>query len=226
MPEAHRESAVPQEEREKTKVSKLYFLIHPGYSLICDIREGEIESTVGLSLVNKKELEKYQNLLDAYVAKAEEIKNNKTELVFLFLSEDREFIRDVKDKVKDKSDAGFKILDDMLFTAIHKMKQILGRRFIVLTEDSSIKKEEKMKTKKTIKSIAEDNEHLKEITGAMRGIAAGRGYWWDETVASEAFGEYWDACVQDGSQNLKKALKLSNEPYIREGLTDVLWEQK
>lgn len=87
------------------------------------------------------------------------------------------------------------------FTKLQDLKKILGKRFIVLSSDFDVFWDEE--AMKTIKDLAKQ-----------------RGYFFDENVLSEAYGETLGVCVDNVAQNMNETGGFKNKTIIRPELTD------
>jgi len=83
---------------------------------------------------------------------------------------------------------------------IERIKKILGKRAVVLMDrlDFFDEKEARFKLKKVLNS---------------------RGYYFDENVLSEAYGETLGCCVDDAAEGLNREEKLSKKTVIKIDLT-------
>ncbi|MCL5010919.1 MAG: hypothetical protein M1127_01775 [Patescibacteria group bacterium] len=219
MPKYHGEQ-IPNKEQEKIKVSKLHFLIHPGYELIEAAKAGD-------DLV-KQDLTKYKKLLDSYITEALKIKEKNTELLLLFLSENRDFLKGLN---REKNKFNFELISMILFETIDALREILGSRLIVIAENVPPLSIYAIPSRwrdylKMIRTVTYQNKKSTDMIKAVKQIAKERGFYWDENVESEAYGEYRDICVKEGAKNLQRMFVLKKEPIIREELTDIAWDEK
>ena len=86
--------------------------------------------------------------------------------------------------------------------AVKKIKEILGKRAVVMTESFHVRNSEA------------DVEKLTKI-------ALARGYEFDKNVLSEAYGETLACCVKEGAENLNRKVDLKEVTEIDSKLTDV-----
>lgn len=164
------------ENKEKKKISKIHFLIHPGY------------------LSDEKYESKYNQLLERYIEKAKDLKDD--ELMFAFPATN--LIGELKNDIKENK---------LYMRTLKTLKDVLGDRLIVLAEGFNF-----------VYDIDENVggpafEKMKRITEA-------RGFTFDRDVFSEAYGEMLPYCVVDGAKNLSRAGKLRRKTVVKTELTD------
>lgn len=164
--------------KEPIKVSKLHFLIHPGF--LTDPQDFDEEPIY----------EDWWQVLDIYLEHSKTIPKNELVLVFLHSSQDR-FVKDAKEHKP-------------YVEKIRQMRKVLGRRMIVFSGDWDIF----------------EKEDIQALSGVIENIANGRGYRLSKDVSSEAYGETLGVCVEEGANNLNRALGLIKKTVIQPYLTE------
>lgn len=172
----HTEKQMFNNEKIPQKINKIYFLVHPGF--LSDERT---------KITEDDETSIYHELLDKYINEA---KNLKDDEIMIALTHTL--------KNNYKSDIEF---DMQYITNLQKLKNILGKRLIVLSSDFD---------------FFNDNEAML----AIKNLARQRGYTFGENVLSEAYGETLGACVDRIAQNLNETGNFVNKTKIRPELTD------
>lgn len=94
-----------------------------------------------------------------------------------------------------------KKLDKPYVQTIEKIKSILGDRVIVLMDRLDFFQEE-------------------EVRDKLKRVLTARGYYFDENVLSEAYGETLGCCVDDAAESFNRGEKLNNKTIVKIDLTD------
>jgi len=94
-----------------------------------------------------------------------------------------------------------KLLNEAYFTTAEKIKEILGRRAIVFSGNF-------------------DSLNPKTDFQKLKDMAASRGYYFDQAVALDAYGERLKKCVRKGAKNIGAGLGLKNSSDLRPELSD------
>lgn len=167
-----------------TKISKIEFLIHPGFQSM-DFGHGGIGDLATHGHVENP----YDALLNMYVEHAKSLKQD--ELMVAFTNLEAMSLRKV---------------EPMYLNVFQQIKQILGKRFIILgarqrifTETIGYEKAEGFKT--------------------LKKIARARGFTFDKNITTEAFGEMLDGCVEAAANYLNTTGRLRKKTTIVPELT-------
>ncbi len=158
----------------KTEITNIHFLIHPGYELRYDYNP------------------EFFPLAESYVEKAKTLKPDEL-MVFFAPVPPTSFPKEVK-------------ADQEKYVEVaNRIREILGRRLIVLSsqgETSSLYK--------------------KLIWNKIKTIAEKRGFVFTKNLTAEAYGEYLGVCVSRAAENMHQASGMSaeNPITIRAELTD------
>jgi len=173
----------PNMERKENpiKISKIHFLVHPGFS--SDYRTDDALSSA------KDVPEENNKLLNRYIGQAENLKEKEDEIMVALTHAS-------KSELKKDSKENF-----LYFKKLEEIRDILGRRLIVLSDNFDIFEGE-------------------ETMLAVKKLAKARGYVFDENVLSEAYGEALGACVDEAAQNLNLTGNLKHKTKIRPELSD------
>lgn len=195
------------ETKEKKKISKIHFLIHPGFDFI------ENPQLVG-------------DLLLAFLKKAETLKEDELMFAFPWLDKDKKNIR----WGSLKSDANEKTMvrtieNDMIklgyvepyLKTLQVIKKILGKRLIVISDPEN----SDPSSPDFYKGGILDPDATHQYWNKMVRLANARGYYFDSSVESEAYGEFCNKCVAIGAGNLNLAGKLNKKTIIVPELTEL-----
>lgn len=168
-------------ETEKLRVGKVHLLIHPG----------TLTSYFELGRMLEK-VDKYSELLDRYVEKAETVAQTPDEIMVIFVPHSKEKIK--TNIAEERAD----------LTKLQMIKRILGRRAIFISDNHN--------------PVFHESRSVMEL---VKKIASTRGYQIENTVASEAYGEWLHACVTAGAVQLNEAANWQNKTTVRPELTDL-----
>ena len=183
--------------RKPIEVSRIHFLIHPGYMSLPETRE---------EFVNEpKAIEEYKELFDKYFKKARSLANNELMFVFMPLT-----ITDLKQNKK---------INDFIYIKLSELKDILQQRGIFLTDHVNKTIVTGDPEEYYEKDQGEKILH-KQFSDMMR-VAKARGYTLTPEVESEAYGEMLSTCVDIGASNIQSKLGLIKPTTIRTALTDM-----
>ncbi len=172
---------------EKPKhIKKIQFLIHPGF-----ISDPNLED-VTASQRDAGFMRPAEELMDKYIEEAKTL--GEDELVFAFLDSSN---GQIKSHIQN---------DELYICKINELRDILGRRFIVLSGVD----------------YHDFFDSPQEIFDDARRIAKARGYEFDTDTITEAYGECMNVCVEAGAIAFNRAggfkeptkikIKLTNEP--------------
>lgn len=200
LPEIARAEMADPEKEKTTPVSKIHFLMHPGY--ITDANHDPLDPHP----IGPEELGDYAVISKRYQAKAEEVKNRAGEIMVAFLHKPGKQFRQEYKSPSDYRQA-------QLYTQIiEDLKKILGNRLIVLSQDFNIVKD----PQKDLNALAE----AREAWQAIIRIAQAKGYTISKAVEKEAYGEWLAECVLYGAGNLDLANELTGKTVVRPKLTE------
>ena len=166
---------------QKTEISNVHFLVHPGYMVK--------NKTPYYSSKNMVEL------IQNYTLKAKTLKSDELMVLFAPVENDKKFIQ------------GIRKGQDIYVDIIKKIKEILGKRLIVLGNNGE--------------AFAENKE---EVWARIKNIAEKRGFPFKKNLTAEAYGEYINACVAAVAMNMHSAAKMpkSKPVKIRAEITDFI----
>lgn len=91
--------------------------------------------------------------------------------------------------------------EELYMVTLRELKNILGKRLIVLSGNFDV--------------VNEDG-----VFDVAKKIAHERGYYFDNTVITEAYGEMLSICVERGADRMNRNAELQNKTLIRPSLTD------
>ncbi len=117
MPDLSNESAIHESKEIKQRVSKIHFLIHPGFLMAGVPKEGSEPGSTQ---------DRYNSLLDEYVKKAEEVKDKINELMFAFIWSSR---KDFKEALQEQQ---------LYVEKLKEIKNLLGNRLIVFSGNRDV----------------------------------------------------------------------------------------
>lgn len=181
------------ENRERMKISKLHFLVHPGF--LSDPNTLE-KPTTWQKLIAEghdydsimAELRKWEETLQIYVEQAKKLKED--ELMFVFTHTTSEQLKEDLEEKKAYA------------VTLKAMKKILDKRLVVVSGDFDIFNEA-------------------EALDVAKEVAAARGYVLDEDVFTEAYGEILEQCVTEGAAAMNRKGGFRNKTVVRQKLTDL-----
>jgi hypothetical protein len=188
---------VPElENRELIKVSKLHFLVHPGYisNVITDWVGTSPESFKKDRDGRKFTFKQSIALLDKYIEQAKDMPD--TEVMVIVTDTKKKFY---KEDIEEER---------VYMEKIREIKEILGKRAVVISD-----KFELATTYYYPKSRGA-LEHIKQLLEA-------RGYTFDESTDTEAYGELLGACVDTVANRLNEQGQFEEPTIIKKELTDV-----
>ncbi len=178
-PEDDRKTAMEKapkiENREKKHISKIHFLIHPGF-----VNEAGRQSSP-----KKDDIEAGLALLNRYVERAKTLPEDEIMVAFPY------FESQLKDHIQEQHPYD---------VTLRELRNILGKRLIVLTNDVHV----------TPESASDAIEKIGKICES-------RNYFFDKNVLTDAYGEMLAACVYTGSEKLKhrRTVQTQNHSPIR-----------
>jgi hypothetical protein len=186
----------------KKEISKIHFLIHPGYIL-----ESEFAKNNYFGM---------ETLLEDYIKKAKKLKNN--ELMVIFApSFKSDFIKDFKNKAENENtpkkyvDTIRKIVEILSDPTLNG---VMGNRAIVLADTDLYDVYEN--------KGARFLENREKIWDKLKNIIEKRGFVFSEKVEAEAYGEYKSICVRDIARNMRFAANspITSQVAIKDELTE------
>jgi|GEM_PF-3106304 len=187
---------VPEpESRELIKVSKLHFLVHPGYTIEENKRLRSRLGTEAMKelMLNPKNYRDDFNerLLEMFIEQAQKMPEE--ELMLIFTPTDRS---EFKDGIVNQ---------DQYMTAVLEIKKILGKRAIVILDDYK---------------LATRIPDLNKLGSYLINVIRARGFEINNDTESVAYGEYIGKCVNAVAINMRRLLKIQNPTTVIRRLTD------
>lgn len=190
-----------------TQISKIHLLIHPGYL-------ARLEETVpGFSFAelfpagdyeqHRPEFETYlESLFERYREKSQHM--NADEVMVVILQGN---ISELKQEMKGEST----LPESQQYRAlIDEFKTNLGRRLVVVNETRFGMQQ----------GLRSSEKPMREIFAHVQSVLHARGYTFDKTVLTEAFGECVRACVEERAHNFNREGNLQSSTEIQLDATD------
>lgn len=167
----------PTAETEKTRITKLHFLIHPGFDADPnhDLRKGK---TADYKMPDQTQTESAEESKARYLAQAKQMGNQEIMIAFLHT-----------DKAGTKKDLHSQ---QPYLDIIKELKATLSNRLVVLSDDFDIAAWSENKGALAAKKAFEE----------IKKILTARGFELDPETEAQSFGEYVNACVAVGTLNL------------------------
>jgi len=180
----------PEGQERMTKISKLSFLIHPGFQ---SSEHGRVISNAQV-VHSAHDTNKYDAQLDKYVAHARSLKSDEVMVAFTAQTKNDYFMTGAP-----------------YMKALREIRDILGRRLIILSAGQQIMSDGQPQGFETLKKIAR-----------------ARGFVFDKSITTEAFGEMLGGCVEDAANCLNTSGELRKKTKIIPELTneDISKEKK
>lgn len=192
---------------EVTQISKIHLLIHPGYL-------ARLEETIeGFSFSElfpagdyeqyRPEVEAYlESLFERYREKSQHLNNDEVMVVIL-----QGNFSELKQEIKGEST----LPEALQYRAlIDELKANLGRRLVVVNETRFGMQQ----------GLRNSEKPMREIFTHVQSVLHARGYTFDETVLTEAFGECINACVEERAHNFNREGNLQSPTEIQLDATD------
>jgi hypothetical protein len=186
-----------EDKEHKIRVSEVHFLIHPGF--IGD----EDDTDRGYKRpLSEREEKVYKTVSKRYKKAADEISPNALMIAFLHK--------------KRSSNALKRDLEEQNYLeAVKYLEGKLGPRLIILSGDFHLSDDDEGRTKE------QSLQEAKRAWQAALRIAEARGFTFDASVLTKAYGEFVTACLPDSAVNLNRANRLASKTLIETKYTDM-----
>lgn len=187
-----------------TRISKIEFLIHPGFNSsehgtpprrsMFDMSPEEMSENAPSVSTSTHVPNKWDALLDHYIERAKSLPQDTLMVGFTNIYR-----------------FGLHRDDTPYVQALWKIREILGKRFILLGNTQK---------------IMPDGDQTTEGFETIKRIARARGFSIDRHITSEAYGELLDGCVEDAANYLNTTGTLIKKTKILPQLTNNILSPK